>query len=89
MRSSAGRSGKETERYVGKVLNRVTFMGSLALALIAALPIVLVWADLFGDDVSLAMGGTGLIIIVGVAIELNNQIDGLIAGKSHERAREG
>ncbi len=83
------RPGKETERYVGKVLNRVTFMGSLALALIAALPIVLVWADLFGDDVSLAMGGTGLIIIVGVAIELNNQIDGLIAGKSHERAREG
>ena len=83
------RPGKETERYVGKVLNRVTFMGSLALALIAALPIVLVCADLFGDDVSLAMGGTGLIIIVGVAIELNNQIDGLIAGKSHERAREG
>lgn len=83
------RPGKETERYVGKVLNRVTFMGSLALALIAALPIVLVWADLFGNDVSLAMGGTGLIIIVGVAIELNNQIDGLIAGKSHERAREG
>ena len=83
------RPGKETERYVGKVLNRVTFMGSIALAAIAALPIVLTWANVFGSDTSLAIGGTGLIIIVGVAIELNNQIDGLLAGKSHERAREG
>ncbi len=83
------RPGKETERYVGKVLNRVTFIGAMALALISALPIVLVWANVFGDDKSLAIGGTGLIIIVGVAIELNSQIDGLLAGKSFEEVKEG
>lgn len=83
------RPGKETERYVGKVLNRVTFIGAMALSFIAALPIVLVWANAFGDDTSLAIGGTGLIIIVGVAIELNSQIDGLLAGKSFDEAREG
>ncbi len=83
------RPGKETERYVSKVLNRVTFIGAIALCFIAALPIVLVWANAFDGDNSLAIGGTGLIIIVGVAIEINNQIDGLLAGKSFEEAREG
>ena len=84
------RPGKETERYVGKVLNRVTFIGAFALMLIAALPVVLVWSGAFGrDSQSLAIGGTGLIIIVGVALELNNQIDGLLAGKSFEQTKEG
>lgn len=82
------RPGKSTARYVGKVLNRVTFIGAMALSLIAALPIVLVWADVFGDDTSLAIGGTGLIIIVGVALEINSQIDGLLAGKSFEQVKE-
>lgn len=84
------RPGKETERYVGKVLNRVTFIGALALSFIAALPIVLVWANAFGGDASLAIGGTGLIIIVGVALEVNAQIDGLLAGKSYDQTtKEG
>lgn len=83
------RPGKETERYVGKVLNRVTCIGALALAVISALPMVLVLSGLFGDDTSLAIGGTSLIIVVGVCIELNAQIDGLLAGKSFEEVSEG
>lgn len=76
--------GNETERYVRKVLNRVTVIGASALALIAALPPVLTMTGVFGANNSLALGGTGLIIVVGVALELNNQIDGLLAGKSFE-----
>ena len=76
-------TGNETERYVRKVLNRVTFIGAIALALIAALPVVLT-LTIFKDNPSLALGGTGLIIVVGVALEVNNQIDGLLAGKSFE-----
>ena len=76
-------TGNETERYVRKVLNRVTFIGAMALALIAALPVVLT-LTIFKDNPSLALGGTGLIIVVGVALEINNQIDGLLAGKSFE-----
>ena len=83
------RPGKETARYVGKVLNRVTCIGALALAVISALPLVLVLSGVFGDDSSLAIGGTGMIIIVGVCIELNNQIDGLLAGKSFEEVSGG
>ncbi len=79
------RPGKETERYVGKVLNRVTFIGAFALAAIAALPIILTLTDVFDGDTTLAIGGTGLIIIVGVALEINAQIDGLLAGKSFEK----
>ena len=76
-------TGNETERYVRKVLNRVTFIGAMALALIAALPVVLT-LTIFKDNPSLALGGTGLIIVVGVALEINSQIDGLLAGKSFD-----
>ena len=76
--------GIETERYIRKVLNRVTVIGAAALALIAALPSVLTLSGIFGSNTGLTMGGTGMIIVVGVCLELNNQIDGLLAGKSFE-----
>jgi len=82
------RPGNETERYVKKVLNRVTFIGAMALAAIAALPSILS-LTIFKDSPSLALGGTGLIIVVGVALELNNQIDGLLAGKSFDEVVAG
>lgn len=79
------RPGNETERYVHKVLNRVTFIGAIALTAIAALPAILTLTNVFGEGyTSLALGGTGLIIVVGVALEVSNQIDGLLAGKSFD-----
>ena len=83
------RPGNETERYIRKVLNRVTVIGAFALAFIAALPSVLTLSGVFGEDSSLALGGTGLIIVVGVCLELNNQIDGLLAGKSFDEVVAG
>jgi len=82
------RPGNETERYVKKIVNRVTVLGAAALAFIAALPIVLVLLKVVPDQ-SLALGGTGLIIVVGVAIEINNQINGLLAGKSFDEVTQG
>jgi preprotein translocase subunit SecY len=78
------RPGNETERYVRKVLNRVTVIGALSLCIIAALPPVLTMTGVFGDNTSLALGGTGLIIVVGVCLEINSQVDGLLAGKSFD-----
>ena len=78
------RPGVETEKYVSKVLNRITLIGALSLSFISALPVVLTLTGVFGNDSTLALGGTGLIIVVGVALELNNQINGLIAGKSYD-----
>lgn len=77
------RPGNETEVYIRTVLNRITFMGSIALALIAALPVVLSLSNLVPQ--SLALGGTGLIIVVGVALELANQVDGMLAHKSFSK----
>ena len=81
--------GIETERYIRKVLNRVTVIGALALAIIAALPSVLTLSGVFGQNNSLVLGGTGMIIVVGVCLELNNQIDGLLAGKSFDEVVAG
>ena len=81
------RPGNETERYVKKVVNRVTCIGSIALAFIAALPVVLTLSGIFGSNSSLAIGGTGLIIAVGVSIEIMNQIDGLLAGKTFDEVQ--
>ena len=75
------RPGNETRRYISKVLNRITFIGATALTLIAALPIVLTLAGVVPS--SLALGGTGMIIIVGVALETMKQIDGLLASNEH------
>ena len=83
------RPGNETERYVRKVLNRVTVIGALALTFIAVLPPALTLSGVFGTDTSLALGGTGLIIVVGVCLEVNNQIDGLLAGKSFDEVVAG
>ncbi len=83
------RPGIETERYVRKVLNRVTLIGAISLCFISALPVILTLSGVFGNDNSLALGGTGLIIVVGVCLELNNQISGLIAGKSYDEVIGG
>ena len=79
------RPGNETERYVRKVLNRVTVLGALSLVIIASLPPILTMTGVFGQETNLALGGTGMIIVVGVALELNNQINGLLAGKSFDQ----
>lgn len=83
------RPGIQTEKYVRKVLNRVTLIGALSLCFIAALPVVLTLTGVFGNDTSLSLGGTGLIIVVGVALELDSQISGLIAGKSYDEVIGG
>ena len=71
--------GVETERYISRVLNRITFIGSMALTVIALIPVILSLTGAVPS--SLSLGGTGLIIVVGVALEINNQINGILAGQ--------
>jgi len=76
------RPGNETIKYVSKVLYQVTFIGAVGLLIIAALPIFIpIW---FSISSSMAMGGTGLIIVVGVAIETSTQIDGYLTGNDYK-----
>ncbi len=65
------RPGKPTSDYLAKILGKITLIGALFLAVIAILPIVL--ASATGMNVSL--GGTSVIILVGVALETMRQIE--------------
>ena len=71
--------GVETEQYISRLLNRITFIGSMALTLVALLPVILSMSGAVPS--SLSLGGTGLIIVVGVALEVDNQINGILAGQ--------
>ena len=73
--------GEETAQYISKILSRITFIGSLSLLLIALLPVVLSLTN--AVPASLSLGGTGLIIVVGVSLETNNQINGILAGNGY------
>jgi len=77
------RHGKETKRYISGVMNRVTFVGTIVLILIAIVPVLL--TIVFNLSSVLAFGGTSVIILVGVACEVNDQIDAKLAGKEYKR----
>ena len=68
------RPGKPTGEYLQKISNRITFSGSIILALIASAPIVL--SRLSGMKIN--FGGTSVIIIVGVVIETMKQIESMM-----------
>ncbi len=76
------RQGKETEKYLFRVINRVAFVGGLVLMAIAVLPVLLpIYFDL---DASIAFGGTSIIILVGVASETYEQIKSKLASKEYK-----
>ncbi|MEB3025256.1 MULTISPECIES: preprotein translocase subunit SecY [unclassified Parvimonas] len=68
------RPGKPTGEHLQKISNRITFSGSIILALIASAPIVL--SRLSGMKIN--FGGTSAIIIVGVVIETMKQIESMM-----------
>jgi preprotein translocase subunit SecY len=65
------RPGKKTAEYIDRVLSRITFGGALYLSAVCVLPTVLIsWMN-----VSFMFGGTGLLIVVGVALDTVRQIE--------------
>jgi len=66
------RPGDSTSQYIGKILTRVTLVGAVFLGFIAVLPIVM--QGITGIS-TLAIGGTGLLIVVSVIIDLVKRVD--------------
>ncbi|MCC8357999.1 MAG: preprotein translocase subunit SecY [Oscillospiraceae bacterium] len=63
------RPGKPTSEYIQKVLNKITLFGSLYLCIIATVPyIISIYSDV-AQNVGISLGGTSIIIVVGVALE--------------------
>ena len=75
------RPGHETKEYVSKVLNRITVLGALLLTFIAILPYVI--TIVFGLPQGAATGGTGIIIVVGVAMETTKALKGQLTQKQY------
>ncbi|HEX6462747.1 MAG TPA: preprotein translocase subunit SecY [Candidatus Saccharimonadales bacterium] len=71
------RPGMQTEKYLSTMVNRLTLFGSLALGIIAVLPFVTeyLFATVNINAQGLAIGGTGLLIIVTVTLETLRQIN--------------
>ncbi|NLI66151.1 MAG: preprotein translocase subunit SecY [Tissierellia bacterium] len=65
------RPGRPTSDYLGRVVNRLAFVGGFSLAVLASLPIIL--SKLFAMNIN--FGGTAVIIVVGVALETVKQIE--------------
>lgn len=77
------RPGKETQKYIGSVLSKTTFLGALFLVIIAGLPIIV--SNISSLPTSVTVGGTGLLIVVGVALETYNQIENTLSARKYER----
>ena len=76
------RPGPPTERYLAKVLSRITLPGALFIAAVALLPNILVSMFLPGSQVSFA--GISILIAVGVALETMKQIDSQLMMRNYE-----
>ena len=81
------RPGKETEKYIKTVLSRITLIGSIFIVIIAGLPIVFSSFIDLGLPSSVSIGGTGLLIIVGVALETYRQIESSLINRNYRGMR--
>ena len=77
------RPGEETKQYISKILTRLTVLGATFLVIIAGLPII--FAKLTSLPTTVSIGGTGLLIVVGVALETDKQFEGSILTRSYKR----
>lgn len=76
------RPGEPTSRYIGKIINRITLLGALLLSVVALFPIIFsqvtsfflnMWQE--GATMNISLGGTSIIILVGVALETVKQLE--------------
>jgi preprotein translocase subunit SecY len=74
------RPGKNTAQYIEKVLTRITFAGALYLSVVCMIPALLqVYME-----VPFSFGGTGLLIVVGVALDTVQQIESYLITRNYE-----
>jgi len=79
------RPGKRTAEFIDRILTRVTLPGSIFLALIAVVPYWLI----YGMNVPFYFGGTGLLIVVGVALDTLQQIEAHLVMRHYDGLMKG
>ncbi|KZE37335.1 preprotein translocase subunit SecY [Bhargavaea cecembensis] len=76
------RPGQDTQNYLTRVLNRLTFVGALFLAVISVLPIFFI--NLAGLPQSVQIGGTSLLIVAGVALQTMKQLESQLVKRHYK-----
>ena len=76
------RPGNDTQTYLTKVLYRLTFVGALFLVVISVIPILFI--NFMNLPASVQIGGTSLIIVVGVALETMKQLESQLVKRHYK-----
>ena len=79
------RPGKETQDYIKTILGRITFLGAIFISIIAGLPII--FSNFLNTTLpsSVNVGGTGILIVVGVALETYRQLESRLINRNYRR----
>ena len=78
------RPGPPTAQYLDRVLTRLTLPGSIFLAAVAVLPSIFIKYGGFSQATSRALGGTSVLIVVGVALDTMRQMESQMMMRSYE-----
>ncbi len=80
------RPGTDTSDYISNSLSKLTLVGSIFLVVLAGLPVVV--ANFTSLPSSVTIGGTGILIVVGVAIETYKQLESSLMSRSYSQKRK-
>lgn len=78
------RQGKHTQEYLEMTMNRITIIGALSLALLAILPMIIGKILNISPTITYFLGGTTLLILVGVILDTMKQIESHLISKRYE-----
>ena len=81
------RSGRPTVEFIKKVLNRITFIGAILIAVVAGFPMIVNnIATMLGTDIfsALAFGGSSMMIVVGVALETVRELEAQMSLRNYK-----
>jgi preprotein translocase subunit SecY len=79
------RPGEETTNYISNSIGKLTIVGSIFLVILSGLPVLM--GNISSLSSSVTIGGTGILIVVGVAIETYKQIESGLVSRSYKQRR--
>ena len=80
------RPGDDTSNYIGDSIGKLTFVGSIFLMILAAIPVLI--SKVASLSSAVTIGGTGMLIVVGVAIETYKQLESSLVSRSYSEKRK-
>ena len=80
------RPGADTSGYISKCLSRITLVGAIFLVILAGLPVLI--SSFTNLPSSVSLGGTGILIVVGVVIETYKQIESSLTARGYAERKK-